>query len=69
MSDEDLDRCKAAYINLLQIPLTSPERLRAGAALAILRDLIAEGLGRSSEEVQNAYELAVSQDFMRQAFP
>lgn len=50
------DLISEAYYCLLRLPLTSGRRLRLQSALAALRDDIAAATGRTSEEVQNAYE-------------
>lgn len=54
VSTDDLAK---AYLNLLRMPLASSERLiHAQRAMSVLRDLIAERTGRSSEDVQTGFE-------------
>jgi hypothetical protein len=52
----ELKLLSEAYLTLLQIPHTSPVRLKTMEALAKLRDNIAEITGSESEFVQNSFE-------------
>jgi hypothetical protein len=52
----NLEDVGAAYLDLLQIPIASGARQNAGKAMILLRDHIAERLGRSSESVQTSFE-------------
>lgn len=53
---EDVERAKRQYRELLRLPLGSMERRCAHSHMIFLRDIIADSEGRPPKEVQDEYE-------------